>query len=217
MRRMFELLLALLLAAAPAGAAMAADGGNSDMVPPDQLVKQTTQEVLGRLRDQQAEVKKDPTIAYGIVREVVLPHFDFPLISRFVLGRNWNTATPQQRKAFMDAFKTLLIRTYGTSLAEYSGQQVQYLPMQSDTANGRVIVRTKILQPDGPPIPMDYRLHKTDEGWKVFDVIVEGASYVQTYRSEYSSVVASKGMDGLIQQLRDKVNQDQAPEPPNKQ
>jgi len=214
---MFGLLLASLLAAAPVGAAMAADGGNQDMLPPDKLVKQTTEKVLGQLRERQSEIKQDPTIAYDIVRKVVLPHFDFPLISRFVLGRNWNTASSEQRQAFMNAFKTLLIRTYGTSLAEYSGQKVEYLPMQSDPSNGRVIVRTKITQADGPPIPMDYRLHRTDQGWKVFDVTVEGASYVQTYRSEYSTVVASKGIDGLIQQLQEKVSQKQAPKPPNEQ
>lgn len=186
-------------------APVAAEEGDGDgMTPPDVLVKETTQEVLSIIEERQPEIEKDQTVVFDIVRDVVLPHFDFPLISRFVLGQHWRQASPEQRQRFMDEFRTLLIRTYGTSLAEYSGQKVEYLPMQADPESGRVVVRTEINQAEGPPIPIAYRLHRTEEGWKVFDVIVEGASYVQTYRSEYGSLIASRGLDALIEQLAEK-------------
>lgn len=193
------LLLGLFMAA---GATAASD--DDRMTPPDVLVKQTTEEVLAALKARQDEIQEDPQVVFEIVRKVVLPHFDFPLISRFVLGRHWQQATPAQRQRFMEEFRTLLIRTYGISLAEYSGQQVTYLPMKSDPESGRVVVRTEIQQAEGPSIPIAYRLHRTEAGWKVFDVIVEGASYVQTYRSEYGSVVASQGLDALIERLAEK-------------
>ncbi|MBA1146093.1 ABC transporter substrate-binding protein [Ectothiorhodospiraceae bacterium WFHF3C12] len=187
-----------------AGAATAADTTGDGMTPPDALVEETTEQVLELLEERQAEIEQDPGIVFEIVREVVLPHFDFPLISRFVLGRHWREASPEQRERFMEEFRTLLIRTYGTSLAEYSGQEVEYLPMKADPESGRVVVRTEIQQAQGPAIPIAYRLHRTDEGWKVFDVIVEGASYVQTYRSEYGSLIASRGLDALIESLAEK-------------
>lgn len=194
-------LLGLGISVAAVAAEKAEDQG---MTPPDVLVKETTQEVLSLIEERQSEINKDPTVVFDIVRKVVLPHFDFPLISRFVLGQHWRRASPEQRQRFMDEFRTLLIRTYGTSLAEYSGQTVEYLPMQGDPESGRVVVRTEIKQAEGPAIPIAYRLHRTEEGWKVFDVIVEGASYVQTYRSEYGSLIASNGLDALIEQLAEK-------------
>lgn len=204
MRNLAAKLVVVLFGLCVGGAAVAADQEGGGMTPPDALVKDTTEEVLSILEERQSEIEQDQTLVFEIVREVVLPHFDFPLISRFVLGRHWRQATPQQRERFMEEFRTLLIRTYGTSLAEYSGQQVEYLPMQADPESGRVVVRTEINQAQGPSIPISYRLHRTDEGWKVFDVIVEGASYVQTYRSEYGSLIASGGLDALIKQLAEK-------------
>lgn len=208
MRRILgNLLITVLALSLSWSAAAAKEDGEGGMKPPDVLVKETTQRVLSLLEKRQAEIEKNPSVVFDIIREVVLPHFDFPLISRFVLGQHWRQASPKQRERFMEAFKTLLIRTYGTSLAAYSGQSVEYLPMQGDSDSGRVVVKTEIKQPDGPAIPISYRLHKTEEGWKVFDVIVEGASYVQTYRSEYGSLIASQGLDALIQQLEKKNRQ----------
>jgi phospholipid transport system substrate-binding protein len=203
MRTIFRNLAVSLLGLSLFWGSAAAQGGD-DLKAPDVLVKETIEKVLSELRQRQSEIDEDPSVVFGIVREEVLPHFDFPLISRFVLAQHWRKASPEQRERFMEEFRTLLTRTYGTSLAEYSGQTVEYLPMTSDADSGRVVVKTEIQQSDGPSIPMSYRLHKTDEGWKVFDVIVEGASYVQTYRSEYGSLAASQGMDALIERLAKK-------------
>lgn len=206
MRRLFGILTAMLVGLSVASHGVAAEDEKSggDVTPPDKLVKQTTEKVLSTLQQRQDEIEQDRAVVFDIVRDVVLPHIDFNLISRFVLGQHWRQASEAQRERFVEEFKTLLIRTYGTSLAEYSGQEVAYPPMQGDTESGRVVVKTEIEQADGPTIPITYRLHKTEAGWKVFDVIVEGASYVQTYRSEYGSLVARKGLDGLIEQLAEK-------------
>ncbi|MGD8430240.1 MAG: ABC transporter substrate-binding protein [Ectothiorhodospiraceae bacterium] len=193
MRRVAMLLAVLWLAAATCAAA--------SLSAPEKLVRDTTDQVLQVLKEHKTEIKENPNRVYGYVRELVLPHFDFKLMSQFVLARAWRSASQEQREKFVDEFRTLLIRTYGKSLAEYSGQTVDFLPMQSDPSRGRVTVRTEIIQEDGPKIPLDYNLYKTDDGWKVFDVVVDGISLVQNYRSSFNDEIRNGGLDALIQRL----------------
>ncbi|HET8700603.1 MAG TPA: ABC transporter substrate-binding protein, partial [Nitrococcus sp.] len=124
------------------------------------------------------------------------------LMSRFVLAQNWQRAEPDQRRRFVAEFRQLLVRTYGKSLSEYSNQTVEFEPMHSDPSSGRVTVSSKIKQADGPPIALDYKLYKKQgDGWKVYDVIIEGVSLVQNYRSSFGSEIRRNGLDALIAQL----------------
>lgn len=185
------LVVAMNLASAAAG-----------VVPPDVLARQTTQQTLQAIREHRDELKRNPSMIYDLVKELVAPHFDFELMSRLVLAQDWRAATPDQRKRFVDEFRELLVRTYGKSLAEYSGQTVQFEPLRADPSARRVTVSASIKQPDGPPIALDYKLYKTqDAGWKVFDVYVAGVSLVLNYRNSFGSEIARNGLDGLIEQL----------------
>ena len=195
--RLFLLLPLLWAGALPAAQA--------SVTPPDELVQQTTEEVLAVIRERQDQLDNDPKAVFDLIRERVLPHFDFELMSRFVLARNWRQASESQQQRFVEEFRELLVRTYGTSLSEYSGQEVRYLPMQSSgEEDDRVTVQTEILQQGGPAIPLDYKLHRTDDGWKVYDVVVDGASLVLNYRSQFASEVARSGIDGLIERLTER-------------
>ncbi|MDN5848858.1 MAG: ABC transporter substrate-binding protein [Nitrococcus sp.] len=174
----------------------------ADVVPPDVLARQTAQKTLQAIREHRDELKRNPAMIYDLVNDLVAPHFDFELMSRLVLAQNWRTATPDQRKRFVDEFRRLLVRTYGKSLSEYSGQTVEFEPMHSDPSARRVTVNATIQQPDGPPIALDYKLYKTqDAGWKVFDVYIAGVSLVLNYRNSFSSEIAHNGLDALIEQL----------------
>src|SRR5690606_3107279 len=115
-------------------------------------------------------LKDDPQAVQALVSEIVLPHFDFELMSRLVLARSWREASADQRQRFVNEVRQLLIRTYGTSLSQYSNQKVEYLPSQPDPDPKRATVRTQIRQSDGPPVPVVYQLRQTKDGWKVFDV-----------------------------------------------
>ncbi|KAB7623830.1 phospholipid-binding protein MlaC [Alkalilimnicola sp. S0819] len=193
MKRVFWLLLSLLLAAAPAQAQETA---------PDALVRDTAERMLEVLRERRGELDERPQMVFDLVEEIVLPHFDFELMSRYVLARNWRGASDEQRSRFVEEFRHLLVRTYATSLAEYSGQRIEYLPLRGDPARGRVTVSTVIKQNGGgPDIPVDYNLRRTESGWKVFDVIIEGLSLVQNYRGSFASAIRRQGLDGLIDDL----------------
>ena len=171
---------------------------------PEALVKQTTEQVLRTLEQNQARIKEDPQAVFGLVQDIVLPHFDFELMSRLVLARHWRTATPEQQQQFVEAFRQLLIRTYGTSLSQYSGQQVDFLPSPADPDPKRATARTQVRQPDGPPIPITYQLRQTGDTWKVFDVVIEGLSLVQNYRTSFASEIQQRGLDALIARIQER-------------
>lgn len=186
------------------GVASAAGGQVSA---PEQLVRQTTRKVLDILNSHQAEVKSNPNKVADLVRNVVLPHFDFVLMSRFVLARHWRTASQAQQQRFVKEFQTLLVRTYSKSLSEYSGQKIEFKPMHGDVSRGRVSVGTLIVEGSGNKIPVDYRLHKVGNEWKVYDVVIDGVSLVQNYRSSFGDELRNISLDRLMDRIAKRNNQ----------
>jgi phospholipid transport system substrate-binding protein len=206
-RHLAGAMLVAVLALAGGGVASA-----QTPTPPDELVQQTTREVLELLRESGQEIEQNPKKVFDAVRALVLPHFDFELMGRFVLARNWQQATVEQQQRFTEEFRELLVRTYGTALAEYSGQEVRFPPMNADLERGRATVPMEIVQPDGPAIPLSYSLYRTDDEWKVFDVTVDGVSLVQNYRSTFATEVQRNGIDGLIKRLAERNAQGEVDE-----
>lgn len=177
----------------------------AEALTPDQLIKQTSDEVLQALKKNKAVYDEQPEKIFELVNDIILPHMDFRAMSKLALGKHWKKANQTQQNAFVDAFKTLLVRTYGRSLAEYTDQVIVYLPYQPPAQGKRtVIVKTQINQDSGPPIPIDYRLRIKDEIWKVFDIKIDGISLVTNYRNSFDSDIRKIGMDGLIDKLQNK-------------
>ena len=171
---------------------------------PDALVKRTTDEVL-------AIIKADKDLQSGNISKVVqlaeqkvLPHFDFERMTRLAVGRNWNQATPEQKQALTKEFRTMLVRTYSSSLSQYRNQTIEVKPSKVGAQDKEATVRTAVIQQGGPPIPIDYAMEKMDSGWKVYDVIIDGASLVTTYRGTFNDQVQKAGIDGLLKTLQDR-------------
>ena len=171
---------------------------------PDALVKRTTDEVL-------AIIKADKDLQSGNISKVVqlaeqkvLPHFDFERMTRLAVGRNWNQATPEQKQALTKEFRTMLVRTYSSSLSQYRNQTIEVKPAKVAAGDKEATVRTAVIQQGGPPIPIDYAMEKMDSGWKVYDVIIDGASLVTTYRGTFNDQVQKGGIDGLLKTLQDR-------------
>ncbi|MBI3773830.1 MAG: ABC transporter substrate-binding protein [Gammaproteobacteria bacterium] len=174
---------------------------------PDQLVQETSKQMLAKLKEERDVIKKNPERIYDLVQQIVLPHFDFEYMSQLVLAKNWKRATDAQRKAFVSEFRTLLVRTYATSLNEYTDQKLTYLPFRQNQGDTEVTVRTEVEQPGGLPIPIDYRLHQRDNEWIVFDVIIDNVSLVSNYRTTFAKEVRQGDIDGLIKTLVDRNKQ----------
>jgi phospholipid transport system substrate-binding protein len=125
-------------------------------------------------------------------------------MSRWTLGHYWRSATPEQRARFVAQFRQLLMRTYGHTLMEYRDTKIRYLPLLAAPGAQRVTVRCEAEQAGGSPIQLAYAMYLTGDGWKVYDVQVEGVSLVTNYRSSFAAIIHNQGMDGLIRALAEK-------------
>jgi phospholipid transport system substrate-binding protein len=176
----------------------------ADTMAPDALSKAVTEEVLAVLKtDKDINQKK----VVELVEKKVLPHFNFTRMTRLAVGGNWRQATPEQQKRLTEEFRTLLVQTYAATLTAYRDEKVEFRPLRMKPDDTEVLVRTSIIQSTGKPVPVDYRMEKTDAGWKVYDVIVADLSLVQNYRGTFNSEVQKGGIDGLVKALADKNKQ----------
>lgn len=171
---------------------------------PDAVVKETSNGVIDRIESERSTLEANPEQVYELVNELVIPHFDFISMSKWVLGKNWKKASESQRTDFVKQFKTLLVRTYARALLEYSGQEVKYFPVEQKPDSNLAVVRTELTSAGSEPFPVAYRMHQKNEEWKVVDVAVDGVSLVATYRGSFASQIKKEGFDSLIQKLVDK-------------
>lgn len=171
---------------------------------PQHLVRSTGDRVLAEVSARKSELEANPQLIYPLVESTVLPHFDFRQMSQSALGRFWRDASEDQRERIVQEFRELLVRTYATALLNYSGQQIEYLPMQTPTDADRVMVPTRIASSGAPPIPINYRLKRQDAKWLVYDVVIDGVSLITNYRTQFTAEVRRGGIEGLIGSLAQK-------------
>ena len=170
---------------------------------PDQLIRRLSVDVLDT-------IKTDKEMQSGNVRKIValvdgkvMPHVNFTRMTASAVGRAWRQATPEQQKRLQDEFKTLLVRTYAGALSQVKDQSVAVKPLRGNPADAEVIVRTEVIG-RGDPIQLDYRLEKTADGWRIYDLNVLGVWLVETYRSQFAQEISARGIDGLIATLSER-------------
>lgn len=174
-------------------------------VAPDTLIKTVSADVLEIVRKDRDIRNGDAKKAADLVEAKVLPHFNFSHMTQLAMGREWRSASAEQKKILSDEFRTLLVRTYSKALTEYKNQTIDYKPFAMKPGETEVKVRTEIKQPSGgKPIQIDYYLEKVGASWKVFDIEVGGISLVTNYRESFASEIRQGGIDGLIKSLQAK-------------
>jgi phospholipid transport system substrate-binding protein len=168
---------------------------------PEALVRQISEEVIETVKsDKEIQAGSLPKIM-ALVDAKVLPHVNFNRMTAIAVGRPWRSATPEQQKRLLEEFKTLLVRTYSGALTQVKDQTVQVRPMRAGADDPEVVVRTEV-RGKGDPIQLDYRLEKTDKGWKIYDVNVLGVWLADTsFKSQFAPIVTNSGIDGLITNL----------------
>ena len=177
---------------------------------PDELVKRTAEDVLTIVKNDQDIQAGDQEKLFALAEEKVVPNFNFDKVSRMVLGKNWTKATPDQKTAFQNEFRTLLIRTYATALSKYKNQTIEYAPLRMADGAKTATVKTNVLQQGGQPVAVNYTLEKQADAWKVYDIVIEGVSLVTNYRGQFSQEIRQNGLDSLIKKLADKNKTAQA-------
>jgi phospholipid transport system substrate-binding protein len=190
--------LALTAGVAPVVAAAEAPAAQAD---PQQLMTDISKRMFEALDSNRAAIKKEPEKVYPLVDSILLPHFDTAYAAQLVLAQNWKAATPEQRKRFIDALYKALLRTYGGPLADFTADRLKVPPFRPDPAAKHAPVPTLVTRSSGVVVPVDYVLHKTDAGWKAFDVVIEGISYVRNYRTDLGAEISQKGLDEVIARL----------------
>jgi phospholipid transport system substrate-binding protein len=182
--------------------------------PPDALIKMVVTDVM-------ASVKSDPDIQKGnipkiveLVEKKIVPYTDMRRTTEMSMGPNWKKATPEQQNQLVLEFKNLLIRTYSGALSQLRDQTVQFKALRAAPDDKEVVVKTVVLG-RGDPVPLDYRLEKTDAGWKVYDMNIMGVWLVEAYRNQFSNQISQNGIDGLVKFLQDRNKQLASVKPAN--
>lgn len=172
---------------------------------PNDLVRIVGNNALDAVRNDAAAKRGDPQRINELVNQYLLPYVNFQKTTRLAAGRYWREATDQQKKDLPEAFKDTLIRTYGGALTNVDKiSALTVLPFRGDAKADDAVVRTILAQYNGPSIGVDYRLERTPDGWKIYDLNVEGIWLIQTYRNQFSQQINQSGIDGLIAVLNRK-------------
>ena len=178
---------------------------------PDALAKSVTDEVLAIVRADKELQSGNRKRVLQVVESKIVPHFSFSRMTQLAMGRNWRQASPEQQKKLVEEFKALLVRTYTAAFTQYRNETVEYRPARMKPGDTDVVVQSFINRPGGQPVAVDYSMEKTAEGWKVYNVKIEGVSLVENYRNTFNAEIQKSGVDGLIRTLseRNKVLADQ--------
>jgi len=177
---------------------------HAEVTAPDDLIKNTVHEVIGVIKQDKDIQAGDQKKINALVDAKVLPHFDFARMTQLAVGKYWRTATPEQKQALVTEFRNMLVRTYTKVFTVYRDQTVEVKPLRMAADDTEVTVKTIINKPGSQPIPVDYEMKIAADGWKVFDISIEGVSMVMSYRGTFASEIQEKGIDGLIKTLSDK-------------
>lgn len=169
---------------------------------PIKMLKTVTDQVTAELR---AHGDNNPQRVYKVVERLVLPHVDFAEMARWVVGRNaWNSVDEKTQQTFIREFRTMVVRNYARSLLKYTDQEIEFLPLRS--SGGSRIQVSSIVYNNGSEIHMNYRLVKHGNSWMVYDIIVEGVSLMQGYRSQFAQDIESGGVAAAIRTMQGRNN-----------
>jgi phospholipid transport system substrate-binding protein len=172
---------------------------------PHELISKVANDTLKDLDANRAEYAKNKNKVRELVDKNMLPYFDTAYSAQLVLAKHWRTATPEQRKRFVEAFYQSLLQNYGEALLEFTPDRLRIMPYQGNPTDKVATVRTEIRRDNGSRVPVNYSLRQTENGWKAYDVQIEGVSYVKSFRTDFGSEIDQKGIEAVIQRLEGQV------------
>lgn len=177
---------------------------------PMAMLREVTNSMIQRLTADKVKVQEDPEYVFKLADELLVPKADFNEMSKRVLAVYWRKATPKQRADFATEFQNLVVHTYATAFRSYKDEQVEVTGERYGRQNKNLVeVNTKIKQTEGPDIVVNYRMIKREQGWKVYDMNVEGVSLVSSFRSQFADKLRRDGIDAVIADLKTKNAEEQ--------
>jgi len=188
---------------------------------PQQLVANTINELVDRLKENSEQIHQDRSIAYRISDELVAPYIDFPRVTRLVIGKYWRTASEEQRQVLIAEIQSLIIRSYVTAMTSYADQivakrdRINYLPSRYKSGDKNASVRVSITLDSGQAVELHYRLYKGGGTWRIYDIVIEGVSLAITYRTSFGEQIKKDGLDSLIAHLSERNRKGEVEVPPS--
>lgn len=180
---------------------------------PQVLLESVSNEMITALNEHREQIKQNPQITQDLIEKILMPHLDFITAAKYVLGKHWDTATKEQKIAFIKGFRTLLVRFYSSALTEYLNSHndkldpdIMVYHAPADMNQSQLMVRSEVRPQTGKPVPVNYQMRMTRKGWKIFDVSVEGVSVITTYKTSFASEIQQNGLDALISSLESRNN-----------
>ena len=177
-----------------------------EVLAPQEVIEYAATTMSEKLTGREDYYESHPDELYAMINEVLLPYFDTRYSGRLVLGKHWKGVTEEQRSEFIDAFYRFLLQSYAKGLLEFDQEKIEFLPFQGEADGKRVVVKTQMRLDDGSIVPVNYSMRRSEPGWKVYDVRIEGVSYIQNYRNQFNAEISENGVNSVIARLRAEVS-----------
>lgn len=179
--------------------------GAASFAAPNTVIEETAELLDKQLVGRKDELASNPDELYAVIDAILLPRFDRRYAAQLVLGKHWRDASEEQRNAFIDAFYASLLRRYADGILQFELGKIAILPYRGDDSKSRTVVKTEVKLDDGTEVPVNYGLVKRESGWLIFDVVIEGISYVRNFRAELNSEIQRSSLDAVIERLESEV------------
>ncbi len=173
---------------------------------PQEVIEHAATTMSEKLTGRKDYYESHPDELYSMIGDVLLPHFDTRYSGRLVLGKHWKGVSEVQRSEFIDAFYQFLLQSYAKGLLQFDQDKIEFLPFDGDVDGKRVVVKTQMRLDDGSVVPVNYSMRRSEPGWKVYDVRIEGVSYIQNYRNQFNAEISANGVNSVIARLRAEVS-----------
>lgn len=168
---------------------------------PNDVIQETADELAAALDGRKEEFAADKVALYAMIDSILLPRFDRRYAAQLVLGRPWRDATTEQRERFIDGFYSSMLRRYANGVLEFDQSKMEILPFRGDLEKKRTTVKTTVRLNDGTKVPVNYEMVKRDSGWMMFDVKIEGISYIRNFKTEINAEIQATSLEAVIERL----------------
>jgi len=168
---------------------------------PNDVIQAASDELAADLNGRKEELAANKEELYQAIDKILLPRFDRRYAATLVVGRHWRDGDAEEGERFIKAFYQSLLRRYSDGVLEFDQERVEILPFRGDLTKPRTTVKTIVTLEDGTEVPVDYGMVSRDSGWLIFDVTIEGISYVRNFRTELNSEIQASSLDAVIERL----------------
>ncbi len=178
---------------------------------PHEIIQTAANSMTEQLRGRKEYLGENPDELYTLVNDILVPHFDIRYAGRLALGKHWKTATREQRDRFIDVFYEFLLQSYANGVLKFEEDAITVFPGEPVADENRTVVKTQMRMDDGSQVPVNYSMRRSREGWRVYDVRIEGVSYIQNYRNQFNAEIGALGIDAVIERLQAETKKAAAP------